>query len=726
MLKYDFQHVAQFDGMDCGPSCLKAIAQFHGREVPLHHIRHLSNLNTEGISLAGLSHAANTIGLDSFCAQIDWKDLQSTFTTPCIIHWQQEHFVVVYRITKDWVYVSDPAQGNLRLNLKNFLTGWLSNGIEGVVAFLEPNSTFGKIEYATTSKASVNIFGLLKQFPKNIRQVLIALLLVSVVQLILPFLTQSLVDYGISYQRYDFIVIILVAQLILVGLQAFLHLVRNWHLLQISANINMQLVNDFLIHLVSLPMGYFIVRSEGDLLQRIEDNEVLEEFVSDGALGVIFDMFSLVLFALILGFFSPMLLFVYVAGTLLYLSWFLFFMKKRAALDRAYFTTNAKVKSNLLQLLRHIEDVKVNSSFGRRLGNWQTAQRKHYFLNGQLLKLNQYQVTISKVIHQFKNLLLIFLAAKMVMVGGMTLGTLLAILFIIAQMNVPLENLTQFILDFQRVRLAFNRLQEIQNERIETNESKREDIVQESIVLNDIGLRYGSDDSTFGLKNINLIIPKGKVTAIVGESGSGKTTLFKLLLGFLKPTNGSVFIGENSLTDFSMDAWRYACGVVLQEGNLFADTIKNNITEGRSEEPFHPQRFAKAIKVALLEDFIAALPYGDQTKVGANGVQISGGEKQRILLARALYKDADYYFLDEPTSALDTQNEKNLIHNFLSVCQGKTIVIIAHRLSTIKDADRIVVMQDGTFVEQGNHEELVKQRGVYHQLIHNQLHYVEG
>ena len=401
MLRIDFQHVAQFDGMDCGPSCLKAIAQFHGRQIPLHHIRQLSNLNIEGVSLAGISNAADAIGLDSFCVQISWDELKSTFKVPCIIHWQERHFIVLYRITKNHVYLSDPAKGNYTLELSEFLKGWMSDRVEGVVAFLEPNPKFLETEYLETSTRKVDILGYLKQFPKNVKQVLMALALVSVIQLALPFLTQSLVDYGISYQRYDFIVIILVAQLVLVGLQAFLHLVRDWHLLQISANINMQLVNDFLIHLIGLPLGYFLIRSEGDLLQRVEDNEVLEEFVSDGALGVLFDMLSLVLFALILGFFSPILLFVYVLGTLLYLTWFLFFMKKRAALDKAHFSANAKVKSSLLQLLRYIEDLKVNNSFARRLGNWQTAQRKHYLLNGKLLKLNQYQVTISNVIHQF-------------------------------------------------------------------------------------------------------------------------------------------------------------------------------------------------------------------------------------------------------------------------------------------------------------------------------------
>lgn len=726
MLRIDFQHVAQFDGMDCGPSCLKAIAQFHGRHIPLYHIRELSNLNIEGISLAGISFAADAIGLDSFCVQISWEELRSTFKVPCIIHWQERHFMVLYRITKDHVYISDPAKGNYTLKLSEFLKGWLADRAEGVVAFLEPNTEFLKTEYAEISTKKLDILTYLKQFPNNVKQVLMALALVSIIQLVLPFLTQSLVDYGISYQRYDFIVVILMAQLVLVGLQAFLHLVRDWHLLQISANVNMQLVNDFLIHLVSLPLSYFVVRSEGDLLQRIEDNEVLEEFVSDSALGVLFDLFSLVLFALILGFFSPKLLFVYVLGTLLYLTWFLFFMKKRAVLDKAYFGANAKVKSNLLQLLRHIEDVKVNSSFGRRLGNWQQAQRKHYQLNGELLKLNQYQVTISNVIHQFKNLILLFLAAKMVMVGTMTLGALLAILFIIAQMNVPLENLTRFILDFQRVRLAFNRLTEIQNEPIETAIKSYKDIPKETISLKHIGLRFGASDNGDILNNINLIIPKGKVTAIVGKSGSGKTTLFKLLLGFLKPTSGTIAIGDVNLSSLSRDIWRYSCGVVLQEGNLFEDTIENNITEGRSDEPFYPERYQKAIRVALLENFIDGLPYGNKTKIGANGIQVSGGEKQRILIARALYKNADYYFLDEPTSALDAHNEKNLINNFLSACKGKTVVIIAHRLSTIKDADQIAVMEEGSFIEIGRHQELLSKRGVYYELIQNQLHYVEG
>jgi len=725
MLRIDFQHVAQFDGMDCGPSCLKAIAKFHGREIPLHTIRHLSYLNIEGISLGGISSAASAIGLDSFCVQIAWEELQSNFTVPCIIHWQQKHFIVVYRITKHHIHISDPAKGNYKLELTEFLNGWLLDRKEGVVAFLEPNSQFWDIKYPETSIAKVNLVAYFKQFPKSINQVLIALALVSIIQVVLPFLTQSLVDYGITYQYYDFIVVILVAQLLLVGLQAFLNLVRDWHLLQISANINMQLVNDFLIHLVSLPLSYFVVRSEGDLLQRIEDNEVLEEFVSDGALGVLFDMFSLLLFALILGFFSPTLLLVYVIGTLCYISWFLFFMKKRAVLDKAYFSANAKVKSNLLQLLRYIEDVKVNNSFGRRLGNWQQAQRKHYALNGKLLKLSQYQITISTVIHQFKNLILLFLAAKMVMMGEMTLGTLLAILFIIAQMNVPLENLTRFILDFQRVRLAFDRLEEIQKEPIETAENKSLEIPKEVIRIENVGLHFGVSDDQVILKDVNLEISKGKVTAIVGKSGSGKTTLLKLLLGFLKPTNGDVFLGKVPLADFSLDTWRHHCGVVLQEGRLFDDTIVNNITEGRSEESFNQKRYLRAIRAALLEDFIHGLPYDNKTKIGANGIQVSGGEKQRILIARALYKDADYYFLDEPTSALDAHNERTLIQNILRTCKGKTIVIIAHRLSTIKDADQIAVMQEGTFVELGNHDELLSKRGAYHQLIQNQLHYVE-
>ncbi|MFS4416679.1 peptidase domain-containing ABC transporter [Maribacter sp. 2307ULW6-5] len=722
----DFQHIAQLDGMDCGPACLKAIAKYHGRDLPLHQIRNLSYLNAEGISLAGISKAATFFGLESFCVRIDWNELQSSLTGPCMVHWKGNHFIVVYRITEGFVHVSDPAMGNQKVSISMFLEGWLNSGDQGVVVFLEPNASFYTPDHLSeTSTTGNHLMHHFFSHVKSIHQVFIALVLVSAIQLTLPFLTQSLVDYGITYQHHQFIWVVLLSQLMLVGVQAFLQLVRDWNLLQVSTNVSLQLINGFLVHLVGLPMMYFSSRSEGDLLQRIADNEVLEEFVSDGALGVLFDMFSLLLFALVLGFFSFNLLMVYAVGTMFYLMWVLIFMKERAVLDKAFFRANSTVTSKLLQMLRHMEDVKINGSFGRRLGNWQQAQRNQYLLNGRLMKLKQYQVTIGNVIHQIKNFILLFLAAKMVMGGTMTLGTLLAILFIIAQMNVPLKNLTQFILDFQRVRLAYERLGEIESEPLENTGDGQVEVMHRTIALKKLHFDFDSSDEGFSLKNLNLTIPKGKVTAIVGTSGAGKTTLLKLLLGFYKPMGGAILIGNAAHANCSMDAWRARCGVVLQEGNLFEDTIRNNITEGRSDEPFNPERYDKAVKAALLTSFIEGLPYQNETLLGAGGIRTSGGEKQRVLMARALYKDADYLFLDEPTSALDAHTERMLMDNVLEACKEKTVVVIAHRLSTIVNADQIVVMGQGRCLEVGGHRELLEKRGMYHNLIKNQLNYVE-
>lgn len=727
MFRKSFPNFRQLDSMDCGPTCLKIIAKYYGKEVSLESLRRHSHIDREGVSLAGIKEAAETIGFETFSFFVSWKDLETKVNLPCIVHWEGNHFLTVYKIGRSKVYVSDPARGKYDLNFLEFKKKWNSEGEKGVVMTLEPTHDFLNKNVGKKGKYLLQIIRHFLNFEGLLSQLILGLLVSSIIQLALPFFTQSIVDYGIEYEDLGFIQILLICQVFLILIQGLIEIFRDWILLHISMRVNIRMMSDYLTKLILLPVSFFTRRGVGDLVKRINDNERIEEFLTNGSLTFLFDILNVFLFGLVLIFYSKVIFGVFFFGSLVYVLWSLSFMKKKALLDEDYFKASAKNQSKILELIYGIEDIKVNGSQERRKKEWYETQLKLFQVTSSNLRISHIQMNGAQILNELKNIVIVFVSAYSVIEGAFSLGVMLAIQFIIGQLNVPLNNMMSFLLDYQKAELSASRLYEVYQEKPEEfykeNDLKAD---HDSIIFRNVSFRYGPPGTPYALKNVSLSIPRGEVTAIVGHSGSGKSTLFKLLLNFYPPTEGNVYVGNYSLNDLSIKKWRQLCGVVLQEGRLFDDTIERNITESKSEQPTNLKELKKAIKYSMLEDFVENLPYKLRTKVGNNGIRLSGGEKQRILIARSIYKNPNYFFLDEPTSSLDSINETNILKNLESFYKNKTVVIIAHRLSTIRNADNIIVLDSGKLVEEGNHKSLIKNKSVYWELVQNQMDYFEN
>ncbi|MGV3587477.1 MAG: peptidase domain-containing ABC transporter [Adhaeribacter sp.] len=729
MKKFPFYR--QLDEMDCGPTCLKMIAAHHGRVFAADYLREKSYTSREGVSLMGLSDAAETIGMRTLAVKIKYTALQNDMLLPCIVHWRQKHFVVLYKISKDKVFVADPGFGLVTYTKEEFLNGWLGKNKnaaeEGIALLLEPTPEFYQNEdKQEKSKQGIKLLlPYLKPYSRYVVQLFIGLVVASVLQLTLPFLTQGVVDYGIKNQDIDFIYLILVAQLMLFFSQSVVEVIRSWILLHVGSRMNISLISDFLIKVMKLPIAFFDSKMTGDLMQRIEDHNRVEAFLSSTTLNTLFSIVNLVVFGTILAFYDISILLIFLVGAALYAVWVLFFMKKRATLDFKRYSQESENRSNLLQLIQGMQEIKLNNSEKRRRWEWEATQVKLFKTSLKGLGVSQFQSLGGNFINQIKNILITFFSAKAVIEGDMTLGMMLAVQYIIGQLNEPINNFITFTRAAQDASLSLQRLGEIHDKEEEEDTSADKSALipayNKDIHINNVSFSYGGPHSPEILKDLDFYIPEGKVTAIVGASGSGKTTLLKLLLKFYAPTKGKIQVGNINLNNISAKAWREQCGAVMQDGFIFADTIARNITESDSNTSIDRERLLHAVQVANIEGLIEALPLGYNTKIGGDGISLSGGEKQRILIARAVYKNPEFLFFDEATSALDANNEKIIMRRLEEFYIGRTVVVIAHRLSTVKSADQVLVMEHGRIIESGSHEYLTQTKGAYYTLVKNQL-----
>lgn len=720
---YQFPEYRQLDQMDCGPTCLKIITKFFGKEFHLDYLRELSFLQKGGVSMAGLSEALINLGIDSLAIKATLNEVVQEIPLPAIGHWEGNHFLVIYKANRSHIYVSDPAIGKVRYTHNDFLKKWgLADDGGGVVMLIEPTEKFFHWELNDeNSKTGFNFFiEYLRPHKKYLNQIILGLLLASVVQLILPFLTQSLVDYGINYGNLNFIHVIAIAQLFLFIILAATEVIRDWILLYISSRINIEMISDYLNKLLSLPITYFDSKTTGDFIQRIYDHHRIDEFISGRALTLPFDLLNILIFGLVLYIFDFSVALIFSIGTLIFIGWSFLFMKRKEILDHYLFDLNRKEQSLFLQIILAVTEIKLNGSQQRRTSQWELNQKDLFDLKSRMLRVDQAQAKGGRFISEATNIIIILWSAKAVIFGEMSLGTMLAVQFIVGSLSLPIYNLIEFTIGYQRAKLSLDRLSEIHSNKSENVEDNSL-IEAGDITVNNLNFYYGEASLPL-LKNISVSIPKGKVTAIVGPSGSGKTTLLKLLLKLYDPKSGKIIIGQEYLEDLNPDSWRKMIGVVMQEGMLFNDTIEKNITESRSTLPPKKKLLRKAVEMVNLTPFVEQLPQGFQTKIGEQGQLLSGGEKQRLLLARAIYKDPAYFFFDEATSSLDSENERTITDNLLQLCKGKTLVIIAHRLSTVVNADQILVMNKGEIVEQGNHNKLVQKKGLYYTLVKNQLY----
>ena len=722
-----FPFYKQPDDKDCGPTCLRIIAKYYGKSISLEKIRELSETIRTGSTLMGLSNAAENIGFRTLGIKVSLKKLIEV-PLPCILHWNKNHFVVLYKFKKDTYFISDPAYGILKYHKKEFLKSWIGNNViekteDGVALLLEPTPEFYDNNWEN-SKEKENLGYLAKyllKYKSFLWQLIIGLIAGSLLQLIFPFLTQSVVDVGIQNQDINFIYLILFAQLTLFIGRTSIEVIRSWILLHLSTRINISLVSDFFIKLMKLPISFFDTRMTGDILQRINDHRRIERILTTSSLNVLFSMVNLVIFGIVLAYYNLYIFLIFLAGSILYFLWILIFLKKRADLDYKRFSQLSQEQSKVIELINGMQTIKLNNAEKKKRWGWEFMQARLFNISIEGLALEQYQNVGSGFINELKNILITILSAKLVIDGEITLGMMLAITYIVGQLNSPVSQLIGFVRELQDAKISLARLAEIHNKENEENdsESKIHDIPENlNLNLKDISFRYtGSEKPIF--EGLNLCIPSNKVTAIVGVSGSGKTTLMKILMKFYEVEKGEIKLGTYNLNNISQRAWREKCGVVMQEDYIFNDSIANNIAVG--VDYVDKERLSYAVDVANIKNFIEELPLSYNTKIGMEGIGLSTGQKQRLLIARAVYKNADYLFFDEATSALDANNEKVIMEKLEEFYSDKTVVVIAHRLSTVKNAHQIVVLDNGKITEIGNHIELINRKGDYYNLVKNQL-----
>lgn len=727
----NFIHYPQLDSRDCGPTCLRMVAKHYGKNYSLQRLREKSFITREGVSLLGISEAAEQIGFRSIGVSINWLQLATEAPLPCIVHWRQNHFVVVYKISKkNIVSVADPAHGLVKYTQEEFLRCWLSNKREGedkgIALLLEPRPDFYNIEDEKPDKTNFRfLFQYLRPHKKFMLQVILAMLLGSLLQLIAPFLTQSVVDKGIGNQNLGFVTLVLVAQLVLMVSRTSVEFIRNWLLLHISTRINISLISDFLIKLMKLPIGFFDTKMIGDIMQRIGDHSRIQSFLTGSSINILFSMVNLLIFGAVLAFYSLKILGIFIIGSVIYFIWVWLFLKKRRELDFKRFTQMSDNQSNLFQLITGMQEIKLNNCERQKRWKWERIQARLFRINIQGLALSQWQQAGAMFFNETKNIFITFLSASAVIKGDITLGMMMSMQYIIGQLNAPVEQMIGFMQAAQDAKISMERLGEIHNKDDEepANAIKVNQLpANRSIEINNLSFQYEGPHSEMVLKDINLTLPEGKTTAIVGASGSGKTTLVKLLLGFYAPVKGEIKVGGTTLGNYNNSFWRSQCGAVMQDGYIFSDTISENIAPG--DENIDTVKLRNAVRIANISDFIDGLPLGFNTKIGQEGSGISQGQRQRLLIARAVYKNPEYIFFDEATNSLDANNEKVIMKNleeFFKHGKNKTVVVVAHRLSTVKNADQIIVLEKGEIIERGTHEELSRLKGAYYELVKNQL-----
>lgn len=730
-----FHHYKQLDAMDCGPTCLRMIAKYYGKEFSIQQLRDNSFIKRTGVNLLGLSEAAESIGLRATAIRTSFDKLIEQGKFPCILHWNQEHFVVLYKIKKKrtlsknklLLYVADPAHGLITYTEEEFKRCWVSTRQgdleKGVAMLIEPTPQFYETKPIQYNKISLlYLIKYLHPYKNLIAQLIFGLFVGSILQLVLPFLTQSIVDQGIGNMDLHFIQLILIAQLVLVGSRSLVEIIRRWILLHISTRVNVSLISDFLVKLMKLPMRFFDTKMAGDLIRRIDDHKRIEVFLTQSILNSLFSILTILVLSLVLSIYNIKIFFTFLIGSLIYVGWISSFMKKRAELDYKNFSQMANNQNNLIQLIYGMQEIKLTGCEQQKRWEWEGIQATLFRISVKSLSLGQWQQTGATLINEIKNILITIMSATAVLDGHISLGAMLSIQYIIGSLDAPIGQIIHFMQQAQDARLSLERLGEIHNKE---DEEKEEDEFysltpqHEDITLNHVDFTYGSNKSKRVIQDLSLVIPTGKTTAIVGLSGSGKTTLIKLILGFYPPNQGDIKIGNIPLNHISFKEWRKHCGVVMQEGYIFSDTIASNIAPGTQE--IDKDRLLYAVKMANIQDFIEGLPLKYNTKIGNTGTGLSQGQKQRILIARTIYKNPNYIFFDEATNALDANNEKVIMENLNRFFKGKTVLVVAHRLSTVKNADQIVVLEHGKIIEKGSHKELISLRGAYYNLVKDQL-----
>lgn len=724
----NFPFYRQSESKDCGATCLKIIAKFYGKILSVQTLREMSETTREGSSLLNLSDAAENIGFRTLGVKVNLNDLQE-IPLPCILHWNKNHYIVLYKIKTNKYYVSDPTFGLINYGQDEFLKFWIGNNAtdvtkEGIVLILEPTPNFYN-QNSENSDAKEFGFGMLSKYVLRYKsfivQLILGLIAGSLLQLIFPFLTQSVVDVGIQNQNIHFVYLVLLAQLFLFFGKTALELIRNWIILHLSTRINISLISDFFIKLMNLPISYFDVRMTGDIMQRINDHHRIERILTTSSLNVLFSFINMVIMGAVLAYYNVIIFTVFFIGSLLYFVWVTLFMKRREKLDYTRFSEVSQEQSKVIELINGMQEIKLHNAEKQKRWGWEFIQARLFKVSMKSLVLEQTQNIGSNFINELKNIIIIFLSAKLVIEGHITLGMMMAITSIVGNLNGPIVQLINFVRELQDAKISLARLSEIHkkdDEIMGDSDKIREVPNNADLTLKNVYFKYPGSSNTV-LNGVDLTIPANKITAIVGSSGSGKTTLLKLLLKFYEPLKGEITICTTFLNNITQKSWRNHIGSVMQEGFIFNDTIANNIAVG--VDIIDKKKLQYAAEVANIKEFIEDYPLRYNTKIGSEGVGMSTGQKQRLLIARAVYKNPEILFFDEATSSLDANNEKEIMEKLNYFFKNKTVVVIAHRLSTVMNADQIVVLERGKIIELGTHNELIALKGNYFELVKNQL-----
>jgi ATP-binding cassette subfamily B protein len=731
-----FPNDRQLDMMDCGPACLKMVAKHFGKFYSLQTLRDRCGITKSGVSFDDLSHGAESIGLRSLSLKCTIEDLIYKIPLPTIIHWDDSHFVVVYKVKGRYIrtkakgssgkiYVSDPARGHVMYSPDDFANKWVKKGSDkGILMAIEPQADFYERvseDKATRRRTLQNFLAYFRPYQRNFLNLCAIMMLVTILQGILPFISKAIIDVGVQTHDLDFINIVLAANVAIVISIMLSNVVRDWILMHITARVNIALISDYLIKLLRLPITFFENKMMGDILQRAQDHERIRNFIMNNSLNMVFSTLTFLVFGVIMFIYNPTIFYIFFAGSLIYVMWVLAFLRARRTLDWEYFELVSKNQSYWVETISNIQDIKVNNYEKQKRWKWEDIQARLYKVNMGVLNITNLQNLGAQFIDSLKTLFITFYCAKAVINGEITFGVMISTQFIIGMLNAPVVQFIQFIISFQFAKISFLRLNEIhqlQDENDNIGQNNIELPENKSLIINNLAFQY-SPNGKMVLQGIRLIIPQGKITAIVGDSGSGKSTLLKLILRLYKPSFGDIKIGEMNINNVSLRQWRDKCGVVMQDGRIFNDTILNNIV--LDDERIDYDRLKKALNTANIAHEIEALPLGYETIMGEQGRGLSGGQKQRVLIARALYKNPDYLFFDEATNSLDSINEKKITDSLDVVFKDKTVVVVAHRLSTIRKAHQIVVMHSGMIIETGSHESLMEKKGKYFELVQSQL-----
>lgn len=734
-----FPHYLQLDSMDCGPSCLRMIGKFYGRKLELQKLREYCYANNNGVSLLGISDAAEKIGFRTNAVKSNFDRLVEKGIFPCIVHWRTDHFIVIYKMkvkrekNGQWrgkIYVSDPAFGLVTYSVEEFLEGWICDRVDqkekGIFLLLIPTLAFFEPGEESCDKHPFKLrhfFNYLRPYKKLLVQVILGMLLGLVFSFIFPFLSQSLVDFGVMNSNLNFVYLVLGAQLVLSVSELLIGFIQSWILLHVTSRVSIALISDFLTKMLKLPISFFDSKKTGDIMQRIGDHSRIQSFFTGTTIGIFFSFLNFFVFAIVLGCYNLNMLLIFIAGHALYVTWVLLFLKIRRELDFKHFDKASRNQSSIIEIISGAQEIKLCGCEVKMRNKWEDIQAELFQVGVRGMKIGQIQGVGAFFFSNITNITLSVFSAYLVINGSITLGMMMSLSYIIGQLKGPIGAFIGFVHSYQDAKISLERLGEVhfQEDEDQANENRISDLamLDTNIYIKNLSFSYMGDKVPPVLNNLSLVIPCNKTTAIVGESGSGKTTLLKLLLGYYEPTRGEIFIGNTNFKNINTNSWRRKCAAVMQDGFIFSVSIAENIAI--SEPCIDKDKLYYAASLANIHDFITELPSGYNTKIGPEGTGVSQGQRQRILIARAIYKNPSFLFFDEATNALDANNERMIIENLKEFYKGRTAVVVAHRLSTVKFADQIVVLSNGMIAETGTHESLLEKQGAYYHLVKNQL-----